>query len=624
MAAKHASELPVNDQLSFFKEHVVHLDTVVVFLAGLTKLAHPAYQQYFESEVSHAAITEIDYDETEFTYDLWAFLEHLHLVYEAQNIELCWLLPKCVENQIIGMIGIDLSPFYCRVLTYCLINSNCCWKGLDLRYCRLSDHCLQAIKNVQPSRMCGSIKELVFYSDERLTYSSSSRDNVFTFAGLSLLPNIPLFQDVKVLKLCSCCMKPGNEAREGFAKLLQMKNLVSLFMIVKTNSFVSYLNASLQERELVACKLLECPTEISRSLQTLSLTILGKSELDEMECVATSLGNSNLTNLELCVRNDSVSHAGLSVMLPSLLSMRAIEELSLHLFRPHSPIPQSSDASVPSFVQGHPQFVLSELEGLQGMLEKSGTLKILKLFIDRVMTEDDVQYLAKGLSVNQSLTSLTLYSALPEFTDLSAVYKALQQKKNLERLFIRASHRCTMWPVTDHNQESGLSDLQEALKSNLNLQNMTLIGVGENEIKYVADGLIDHPSLKSIELIDVTNSVLQTSHVSRLLRALHSCPALHSIFVSSGLTACCSWVQDDATNGHWDVRRDTGSESEIGDLTASLLQERFLVLDFFSHLRPGPFVTDPFKCIDATGLPNTCKANCRRPFQKPCGSLPIP
>jgi len=172
LAAKHASELPVNDQLSFFKEHVVHLDTVVVFLAGLTKLAHPAYQQYFESEVSHTAITEIDCDETEFTYDLWAFLEHLHLVYEAQNIELCRLLPKCVENQIIGMIGIDLSPFYCRVLTYCLINSNCCWKGLDLRYCRLSDHCLQAIKNVQPSRMCGSIKELVFYSDERLTYSS--------------------------------------------------------------------------------------------------------------------------------------------------------------------------------------------------------------------------------------------------------------------------------------------------------------------------------------------------------------------------------------------------------------------------------------------------------------------
>lgn len=60
-----------------------------------------------------------------------------------------------------------------------------------------------------------------------------------------------------------------------------------------------------------------------------------------------------------------------------------------------------------------------------------------------------------------------------------------------------------MWPVTDHNPESGLSDLQEALKSNVSV---SLIGVGDNEIKYIAYGLIDHPSLKSIELIDVTNS----------------------------------------------------------------------------------------------------------------------
>ena len=122
-------------------------------------------------------------------------------------------------------------------------------------------------------------------------------------------------------------------------------------------------------------------------------------------------------------------------------------------------------------------------------------LKSLKLLIDTVMTKDDVRYLAKGLSVNRPLTSLTLYSAHHEFTDLSAVYKALQQKKNLERLFIRASHRCAMWPVTDHNPESGLSDLQEALKSNVSLQNMSLIGVADNEIKYIADGLIDHPSL---------------------------------------------------------------------------------------------------------------------------------
>jgi len=71
LAARYASALPVNDQLSFFKKQIANFDTVTVFLAGLTKLAHPAYQQYFESEVSHTAITEKpDYDEIEVTYDL--------------------------------------------------------------------------------------------------------------------------------------------------------------------------------------------------------------------------------------------------------------------------------------------------------------------------------------------------------------------------------------------------------------------------------------------------------------------------------------------------------------------------------------------------------------------------
>ena len=52
LAARYASKLPGNDQLSLFKKQVANFGTVVVFLAGLTKLADPAYQQYFENEVS--------------------------------------------------------------------------------------------------------------------------------------------------------------------------------------------------------------------------------------------------------------------------------------------------------------------------------------------------------------------------------------------------------------------------------------------------------------------------------------------------------------------------------------------------------------------------------------------
>jgi len=81
-------------------------------------------------------------------------------------------------------------------------------------------------------------------------------------------------------------------------------------------------------------------------------------------------------------------------------------------------------------------------------------------------------------------------------------------------------------------------------------------------------------------------------------------------------------VQDDATNGHWDVRRYTGSESETGDLIGtSLLQECMLVLDFFSHTHQSPFIEKGHY------LPNTrliVESLCEKlvnhyPFLKNCG-----
>jgi len=181
----------------------------------------------------------------------------------------------------------------------------------------------------------------------------------------------------------------------------------------------------------------------------------------------------------------------------------------------------------------------------------------------------------------------------------------LQHKKKLERLHIQRTGLIEL--NIDSRSES---DIQEALKSNVCLQNVSLIGMRDNEVKYVADGLIDHPSLQSIE---IAKSIVETPTASCLLRALHSCPALHSVRICSRLTACGSQVQDE-----------TGSESEIGDLTASLLQERFLVLDFFSHLCPDPFVTHPFKCIDppntrliVEGLFKNLVAH--YPFLKSCG-----
>ena len=624
LAARYASELPENDRLSFFKKQVANFDTVAVFLAGLTKLTGPVYQQYFDGEISFSLLeselpdcsvapfcfSELPESHSQNVFHgRLLFLQHLHAVYEAQNIELCRVLPKCVENQEIDMNGIHLSPFYCRVLAYCLINSDCCWKSLDLHKCRLSDFCLQAFKNMLPSGTSGTVKELIFLSDDNVirVHGWSSNDNVFTAAGLLLLPNVPLFRHVEVLKISSHGVKPANGLdiyADGFAKLLQMKTLVSLSLkIIEITSFIRkipfmnrlpYMKSDL-EREIVPCKLLECPTQISPSLQTLNLTMPETSDSDEMKCLAISLAKSSVTNLQLYIQNYSVSYAGISVMLPSLSSMRAIETLSLYLCRSHTP--SMPDAAVPSSVQRQPYFVINELEGLQRMLETSGTLKTLKLFIDGVITKADVKYLADGLSVNQPLTSLTLSSVKRDsvFNELSPIYEALQCKKNLEELHISANR----YDPTNHAAESGLSDLQEALKLNTSLQNLSLTGVGDNEVKYITDGLIDHPSIEIIILTDgiYSEQKLQTPHVSCLLRALHSCPALLAMSISSGLTA------DDTTNSHWDIRCDAASESETGDLIgASLLQERFLMLDFFTHchfLCQGPFVIDP------AWLPNT-------------------
>ena len=136
--------------------------------------------------------------------------------------------------------------------------------------------------NVQPSEASGFVKEVIFTSgDDRTIFMAHPLE--FSFAGLSLFPSIPLFQHVEVLKLGSYLVKPVNGLIDGFAKLLQMKSLVSL-------SFYTF--GGDLGREFVPCRLLEYPTQISPSLQTLNLIMPWRSDSDEMKCLAISLGTS--------------------------------------------------------------------------------------------------------------------------------------------------------------------------------------------------------------------------------------------------------------------------------------------------------------------------------------------
>ena len=574
LAAKYACGLPANDQVRFFKKHIETSSIVAVFQAGLTKLSDPAYQQYFEDEVS--LVKEKSEESFDFRYKGQTFLQYLHAVFEAQNNELCRVLPKFVPSQKIDMNFVRLSPFHCRVLAYCLINSGCCWNQLDIKECNLTDSCLQAFGNVQPPEThCGSVKDVIFskdpvsVTDHKYTLYSPT-DNVFTFAGLSLISSIPLFRQVQLLKLTALCLIPNNAcvSRDGFAKLLQMKNLTCLVFHP-----ISYKNFVL-EREFLPCKLLEHPVIVSPSLKSLNMIIPETSDSTAMENIAISLKESNVNNLKLCVRNCS---GGIAVMFPSFQSMRTIQTLSLVLKRLHPPsicasrVEQhfsnsSLDIDVP----------INELEGLQAMLE-SGTVKHLEMFIDS-MTVTDVQCLARGLSVNKCLISLTISSGSEgalTFDDFYPVYKALKQKGNLEKLHITAS--CSNNPI-DQTAEGRLHVLGEALRSNNHLVDLTLEGVGDNEVKCISNGLINHAALKRATVIG--DLMLQTPSVAGLLRALQSCPPLQGLVIRSGLTA---WVQNDATGGgHWDI----SGCSAVGEMIGPLLQNQFLVLtfDFFSYL----------------------------------------
>ena len=619
LAARYVSGLPANDQVAFFKKQIETSSIVAVFQAGLSKLSDPEYQQYFENEVSFNLVVNEQCNESADFYsedeccDKEVFLQYLYALYETQNLKLCKVLPKCVESQEISIRYVRLSPFHCRVLAYCLINSGCCWKRLDLSRCELSDVCLQAFRSVHaPTTDCtswGSVKELIFSNDPVTSHIYANTDNVFTFAGLSLIPSVPLFQRVEVLKLKASCLIPKNGLADGFMKLLQMENLASLSF--NPDYFMSqYMKYTNVERELVPCKLLEHPIDISPSLKTLKLAISKTSDCTTMENIANSLKKSDINNLELCAQYYSIVPDGVSVMLPSFLSMRAIQTLSLTLGRHYT-----------ADIQVHP---ITELEGLQRMLETSETLKHLELSID-CMIEADVQYLAKGLSVNKALTSLSVHSGsegILTFADFGPVYKALHKKVKLEKLHLGAHYSSNS---TDKTAESGLYALHEALKLNISLHDLMLSGVGDSEVKCISDGLMNHSSLNQVILLG--NTTVQTSSIVGLLRALLSCSVLQVLDLHIGLTAFGSWVQDhsDAAGGHWDIQRDNGC-SDVGKLIGTLLQ-RLLVLrlNFFSSLHypdeslPFPIPPDwlPNTRLIIEGLCNNLSA--RYPFLRNCG-----
>ncbi|XP_019854904.1 PREDICTED: uncharacterized protein LOC109583851 [Amphimedon queenslandica] len=132
-----------------------HFRLCLRFVAGLTKLEHQSYQQYFNSTVfdlqcrkrplfeiesAHPWITpdmhHVSLEKFQYKF-MVEFCTLLYLLYESQNTELCHILAQSIKNYSMCLGNISLSsglqpPFDTLCLTYFINNSNTYWNYLHI------------------------------------------------------------------------------------------------------------------------------------------------------------------------------------------------------------------------------------------------------------------------------------------------------------------------------------------------------------------------------------------------------------------------------------------------------------------------------------------------------------
>uniref|UniRef100_A0A1X7UJX8 NACHT domain-containing protein n=2 Tax=Amphimedon queenslandica TaxID=400682 RepID=A0A1X7UJX8_AMPQE len=146
-----------------FKDHFDndHFRMCLRFVAGLTRLEHESYQQYFniqqlELQCKRKPLFKFQTCHLQYFYknpktrkkgrymhaksnyhvisedrdNIPIFL--LQLLYESQNITLCQVLAQSINNQSLCLDGVSLSLFDWLCLSYCINNSNTTWNHLHL------------------------------------------------------------------------------------------------------------------------------------------------------------------------------------------------------------------------------------------------------------------------------------------------------------------------------------------------------------------------------------------------------------------------------------------------------------------------------------------------------------
>ena len=151
MAALHLSSLPPGERAKFVRTSFgkSNMTMVVRFMAGLTK---------FQDDMEGVLASQEE--------GRMRLLESLHWLFEAHDPG---LVQKCMGHRewTLDLNEVNLAPFDCYVLGYCIANSRQPW-NLSLRGCSINGQCVKMLMMVEKGRAFDYIKTIDFYGNDNL------------------------------------------------------------------------------------------------------------------------------------------------------------------------------------------------------------------------------------------------------------------------------------------------------------------------------------------------------------------------------------------------------------------------------------------------------------------------
>ena len=495
-----ASQLSDDELLKFFQDHMGEgrYRMVLLFLAGISQLDFPAAENLFQSELKFENLI------ARFA-KVCCFFVLAHLIFESQNLSLFRNLASMLQGAKLSVAWYSLSPFDCLVLSHFLEWCDCSLKLLDLGGCGLTNQSLEVMHKVN----------LEHHGTTQIEEVNLSYSHPGMLTKLSLLPNLPMFEHTRVLKL-HCPQYPEGVSHEQVELhcLLNMRYLTTLEISVKEipdcskmeyflslATFAKALRKATKLQKLQYCKgnidnwnafNIFRSLEHNTSLEELDLS--DNSQLGDSEEVAYAIErmlNVNRTLKVLTLCNCGLDATVATSIFSSLEHNTSLEKLDI------------SENS--QLAKGNSEAVGCAVER---MLNVNTTLKVLNLGHCKLDTHIAVA-LAKMLSCNKSLTELSLFKCDVPEAGLREIARGLQHNTSLKKLDI------------GHNKlgMQGSVSLAEMLSCNKSLTELHLCGcdIPEAGLRAIARGLLH---ITSLEKLNISNNKLGVEGAVALAKML--------------------------------------------------------------------------------------------------------